>query len=89
MLRAANPLESSEVVKECLDLILPLLIDKGLVAPTLEGKGLTLGTIVSIVKVSKQHLDTWLPRLIGVLGGVYECHGTTNFAIHEFSYLLV
>ena len=68
VLRAANPLESSvEVVKECLDLIMPLLIDKGPSSSHTGGKGLTLGTIVSIVKVSKQHLDSWLPRLIGVL----------------------
>jgi hypothetical protein len=68
VLRAANPEDGSPaVVRDCLDTILPLLVDRGLVAPTPEGRGLTLGVLVSLIKVSKSHLGDWLPRLISTL----------------------
>lgn len=63
--RACNPLESSlQTVQDCHNLILPLLVEKGLVSPTPEGRGISLGLLIKIIKASKSHLGPWLPPLI-------------------------
>lgn len=67
VLRACNPDESPATVNECVDIILPILLDKGLVAPTPEGRGFSLGILVRIVKVARASLKDWLVRLIAVL----------------------
>ena len=67
VLRACNPEESPSTVDDCVEIILPILLDKGLVASTPECRGCSLGIIVRIVKVARASLKDWLVRLIAVL----------------------
>jgi len=68
ILRACDPAESSqERVIECAAIMLPVLMDRGLVAPTPEGRGVALGLLVRIIKAAKNMLEPWLPRLVSVL----------------------
>jgi hypothetical protein len=41
---------------ETMDLIVPILLDKGLVASSLEGRGFSLGVLIQIVKVHKMYI---------------------------------
>jgi len=68
VLRACDPAESTqERIIECSSIMLPVLMDRGLVAPTPEGRGVALGLLVRIIKAAKGMLEPWLPRLVSVL----------------------
>jgi len=68
ILRACDPAESpQERVIECAGIMLPVLMDRGLVAPTPEGRGVALGLLVRIIKAARNMLEPWLPRLVSVL----------------------
>lgn len=56
--------ESEEVVSETIGLVLPGLLDGGMLSPSVEARGFTLGAIVSIVKNGRRHLSPWLERLV-------------------------
>lgn len=47
--------------------VIPILLDKGLVAQSQEGRGFSLGLLVQVVKVSKQSLKEHLIRIIDIL----------------------
>ena len=47
--------------------MIPLLLDKGLLAPSAEGKGFSIGLLLRIVKTSRSSLKDHLIRLISVL----------------------
>ena len=55
------------VVDDAISFIMPILLDKGLLAPSPEGRGFTLGVLVKLIKSSKSALKQWLIRLVGVL----------------------
>jgi hypothetical protein len=68
--RACNPEESgssSAIVDDAVAFILPILLDKGLVAPSQEARGFTLGVLVKLIKSSRHALKEWLVRLVAVL----------------------
>ena len=70
VLRACNQEESgstSAVVDDAIALIMPILLDKGLVAPSQEVRGFTLGVLVKLIKSSRSSLKEWLVRLVAVL----------------------
>ena len=58
---------SVSVVDDAISFIMPILLDKGLLAPSPEGRGFTLGVLVKLIKSSKSALKQWLIRLVGVL----------------------
>lgn len=68
--RACSPEESgssSAIVDDAVAFILPILLDKGLVAPSQEARGFTLGVLVKLIKSSRYALKEWLVRLVAVL----------------------
>jgi hypothetical protein len=68
--RACNPEESGSsfaIVDDAVAFILPILLDKGLVAPSQEARGFTLGVLVKLIKSSRFALKEWLVRLVAVL----------------------
>jgi hypothetical protein len=68
--RACNPEESgssSDIVDDAIAFILPILLDKGLVAPSQEARGFTLGVLLRLIKSSRSALKEWLVRLVAVL----------------------
>jgi hypothetical protein len=70
VLRACNQTESGStaaVVDEAIALIMPILLDKGLGAPSQEVRGFTLGVLVKLIKSSRSSLKEWLVRLVAVL----------------------
>lgn len=70
VLRACNPEESgtcSVIVDDAVSFIMPILLDKGLLAPSPEGRGFTLGVLVKLIKSSRAALKEWLVRLVAVL----------------------
>ena len=46
--------------------ILPILIDKGILSTSAEGKGFSFGVLREIIKSAQSSLKGWLPRLISV-----------------------
>eukprot|EP01038_Epipyxis_sp_PR26KG_P004446 gene4446-6289_t len=59
-----EPMSSAGAV----NIFLPLLMDKGLLAPSVEARGCSLGLLVKIVKcASKEALQPWVEALVGVL----------------------
>lgn len=57
-----------DAVNYSADLVLPLILDKGLLASSAEGKGLSLGLLASMIKKSERNvLKDWLPRLVSTL----------------------
>ena len=70
VLRACSPDESgssSLIVDDAVSFIMPILLDKGLLAPSPEGRGFTLGVLVKLIKSSRAALKEWLVRLVSVL----------------------
>lgn len=68
VLRAVNPAESDETVcREGLDMLLPILLDKGLVSASLEARGFSLGTLIKVVETSRSMIIPWITKLIDVL----------------------
>jgi proteasome component ECM29 len=63
--------DSNEVTEETasatVGLALPLLLDVGMLSPSMEARGFTLGAIVKIVQQAKQSLFPWLEKLIDTL----------------------
>lgn len=69
-MRACNPAEASEfTVTSTIDKILPLLLEKGLVAPSAEARGVSLGLLGKVVEAAKSAaaLRKWLAQIISVL----------------------
>ena len=70
VLRACSPDESNSstvLVDDAITFIMPILLDKGLLAPSPEGRGFTLGVLVKLIKSSRAALGEWLVRLVAVL----------------------
>ena len=74
VLRACNPDEiqasdpgSTLVLDDAIALAMPLLLDKGIVASSMEARGFSFGMLVKIIKISRAALKDWLVRLVGVL----------------------
>ena len=55
------------VVEDATNFIIPMLLDKGLLEPSLEGRGFSLGLLLRIVKTTKASLKTHLIRIIDTL----------------------
>jgi proteasome component ECM29 len=58
---------SIDIVDDTIDLILPVLLEKGLLAPSAEARGFSLGVLVKVVQAAKTALKKWLPQLVSVL----------------------
>lgn len=68
VLRAINPAESLEsTCKEGLDMLLPILLDKGLVSASIEARGFSLGTLIKVIETSKSMIVPWIGKLIDIL----------------------
>ena len=74
VLRASNPDEiqasdptSALVLDDAIALAMPLLLDKGIVASSIEARGFSFGMLVKIIKIARAALKDWLVRLVGVL----------------------
>lgn len=68
--RACNKDESGSsitVVDDAIAFVMPLLLDRGLCAPSQEARGFTLGVLVKLIKSSRSALKEWLVRLVSVL----------------------
>jgi hypothetical protein len=64
---AINPTTRESTLDDATGFIIPILLDKGLLAPSHEGRGFSLGLLLRIVKTSKSSLKDHLIRLISVL----------------------
>lgn len=68
IIRATNAKESSDdVAAMAIDLILPVLLEKGVVAPSLEARGFCFGVLIKIIENSSQSLIRWLEKLVDAL----------------------
>lgn len=68
--RACNSTEVGEAISEhAVEVIVPLILDKGLLSTSLEAKGLSLGLLGKIVEVTKHSraLCDHLPQIVSVL----------------------
>lgn len=62
-----NPTSRQTTLSDATNFIIPFLLDKGLLAPSAEGKGFSIGLLLRIVKTSKSSLQAHLIQLIAVL----------------------
>jgi hypothetical protein len=60
-------LDREHTVDDITSFIIPILLDKGLLAPSPEGRGFSIGLLLRIVKTSKASLKDNLIRLVSVL----------------------
>lgn len=60
-------LERELIIDDATSFIVPILLDKGLLAPSPEGRGFSIGLLLRIVKTSKASLKDHLIRLVSVL----------------------
>ena len=68
IIRSCNPEETALMtVDQTIDFIIPLILKEGLVAPSAEARGFSLGILLKIVQTAKSHLYKWLSELISVL----------------------
>lgn len=70
MERACNPVESCELtVDTAIKAIIPLILEKGLIHTSPEARGLCLGLLSKIIRVSKtiSAIRKWLPNIISIL----------------------
>ena len=70
LVRACDCSKGLELATEPIDVtvasILPILIDKGILSTSAEGKGFSFGVLREIIKSAQSSLKGWLPRLISV-----------------------
>ena len=62
-----NPTARQETLTDATGFIIPFLLEKGLLAPSAEGKGFSIGLLIRIVKTTKSSLQAHLVQLISVL----------------------
>jgi proteasome component ECM29 len=62
-----NPTTRQATLSDATGFIIPFLLDKGLLAPSAEGKGFSIGLLLRIVKTTKSSLQAHLIQLIAVL----------------------
>ena len=55
------------VAMDVLNIMVPLLLDKGLLVTFPEGKGYCMGLLMRIIKESKGNLNSWLIQIVSVL----------------------
>jgi hypothetical protein len=67
-----------------LDMIFPLIIDKGLTNSSPEVKGFSLGVILQIIELCKNSLKHWLSKLINVLVECMSALEPRVFAFMQF-----
>jgi hypothetical protein len=70
LIRACDCSKGADLIVEPIDVtvasILPILIDKGILSTSAEGKGFSFGVLREIIKSAQSSLKGWLPRLISV-----------------------
>lgn len=67
VIRACDPVNALDPVHLTVELVLPIIQSKGLLSPSLEGKGFSLGILIQIIKTAKSSLLGLLPCIISIL----------------------
>ena len=67
VIRACDPVDAQDPVHATVGLVLPIIQSKGLLSPSLEGKGFSLGILLEIVKTAKSSLRGLLPCIVSIL----------------------
>jgi len=66
MRKLASQME--DAVNFSAEIVIPLILDKGLLTTSAEGKGLSLGLLANMIKKAERNvLKNWLPRLVSTL----------------------
>lgn len=67
ILRASNPTESdAETCQTTISMILPILLEKGIVAASVEARGFSLGMLLKLIEQASHMMVPWLIKLIDV-----------------------